>query len=359
MSAPGSGGGWAGANVISVLGEAWTTASRVLRVQVAMSFPLLVARGLVPGIGAIHKFGKLPDIDSEGPLVVWGGTKGPYLGFTATGGEAITVKAASGTADAGSLLSSGTATSGTTTTLVDTGATFVTDTVAVGDIVINDTQSDHGIITAIAETTATVARWRHGTTPAASDAYRMVTAASTGAAVVRVQKLLDSAYSESVEYLILAHTTGVDTTGTDFIRNSRARVVLAGSGGANATVLTATQKTSTGVIFWTIPVGYNSTMVACDTIPAGKTGYFTEWGAGVLGGNNGNLEVRLVAAPIGEPAQVLEEVSVKAAGTSMFERNYEIPKNALPAMTDIFIDATSTTANLSASGFFTLLLVDD
>lgn len=55
-------------------------------------FFLNVAKGLIPGHSLIHKYGSVPNVDTNDDWVaVWGGAKGPYLGFNATAAEIATV----------------------------------------------------------------------------------------------------------------------------------------------------------------------------------------------------------------------------------------------------------------------------
>jgi len=308
----------------------------------------------------VHKFGRIPTLNSaDAAAAVWDGTKGPYLGFDAVAGEALTIKSGDA-ADTGTVLSSGTLTGGSATTAIDTGATFSTDTVAAGDCVINDTQTDHAIITSVAETTLTFRRWRHGTTPAATDAYRVVTPASTGASVLRLEKLIDLTLGvETVEYVVLNGTIGVDTVGTDYYRCSRGRVVHGKTKSNGVAAITATQKTTTAVIFFSIQIGFGSTMVTADTIPAGKTGYILQWGASVTGNVNANVTGQLVSAPTGEPQQVQEEIAGRTAGTSSPMRYYIAPKNGYEAWTDIHIRVTTDSNSTTAAAWMTILRIDD
>lgn len=207
--------------------------------------------------------------------------RGNYTGFNATEGEAITVVSTSAN-DCGTLVSSGTATGGSTTTLVDSSATFSTDGVVAGDLIINDTQRIHGIITAVMETTLTVLRMadasvsEDNTANAVSDYYRIASTANTGAAVITISKLISSGYTDlRKEYIILNGTTGVDSTGTSYIRNSSASVILAGSAGNNVGTITGNQKITTANIFWEMPSGLNRTQVCADTTPKNKWLYMT------------------------------------------------------------------------------------
>lgn len=97
-----------------------------------------VALGQVPDHSINVKFGRNSDIDTGTPEDVWAGG-GTYTGFNATSHESIQALSADAN-DVGTLRSSGTATGGSAVTLTDAGADFVTtDSVAVGDLLINDT----------------------------------------------------------------------------------------------------------------------------------------------------------------------------------------------------------------------------
>ena len=323
-------------------------------------FLTAVALGEVPGHSYVNKFGRNADVDSaSGYEVVWDGGGTAYTGFNATALEAVEVLS-SAAADAGTQLSTGTLTGGSATTFVDTAADFVTDTVAVGDIVINDTQDDHGIVTAVTSlTTLTVRNMRHGTTPASGDTYRVVTPASTGAAVIRLPRLLTTANNSlGVEYIVLNGVTGVDTTGT-YLRCSRARVVLAGSGLGNAGTITARQTTTTANIFLVMPIGYNSSMVACDTVPPGAKGWLLGWHAAITGVGAADVNVRILARPTGETFQVQEDGNLRGGGASALDRRFHAPKGPYPAWTDIMIDADTDTDNTPVSAGFDLLIVAD
>jgi len=317
-------------------------------------FLLRVQKGEVAGHSLVHKFGKNPDIDA-GFETVWNGG-GLYTGHDCIVAETLETFSSAG-ADAGSVLSSGTLTSGSATTLVDTGATFATDTVAAGDVVINDTQLDHAIVTSLTgETTINFLRWDSGTTPAASDAYRVATKASTGTPVVKLGFLLDSGFdNETSEYIVTNGVTGVDTSGT-YIRHSRARCI----GGDNAGAITTRQKTTTANITMVLPIAYNATMIAAYTIPAGKTGYLTARYAGMASKKAGAFSnVRLMSRHVNDVHHVEEEWTLAATGSSYIEREYTAPKGSFPAMTDISVRADSDTADLGISAGFDILLVDD
>ena len=245
---------------------------------VPVDLNLEIARGNVPSVQVYEKFGKNPDIDTgSDPEDVWNGG-GDYTGFDCTADEILTVTAdGAGSLDTGTLLSSGTVDSATGTTITDTSATFVTDGVAVGDLIIDDTLGFHGYITGVTQTTITVDDFTeefHADsephTPEIGDAYRVATAASTGAAVVRLARLLDSTYVNTVEYVILDNSTLVDTVGS-YRRGSRAAVILCGTDGVANRDIVVAQKITTANILMVMPSDNNRTAIMADTVPAGKT----------------------------------------------------------------------------------------
>ena len=323
----------------------------------AAYFGLNLVRGLVPSMSGVRVFGRNNDIDiASGYEAIWHGG-GSYTGFDATAAETVETYS-SDAADTGTVQSSGTLTSGTATTAVDTGADFVSDGVAAGDIVINDTQNDHMIVDSVATTTLTGKFWKYGTTPAASDAYRVVTTGSTGAAVVRWARMLDANGVYQTEYIVLNGVTGVDSTGT-YLRSFLGEVVLAGSGNTNAGTITSRQKTTTANVFTVMPASTSVTMVCAYTVPAGKTGYLHGWGANLTGKVAAESNARVKIIPYGEAAQLIEDGSVRSDGSSSLFRHNPVPSGPLPQWTDIVVEADTNANNTGLAAHFGLILVDD
>jgi len=322
-------------------------------------FFLEVAKGNVAGHSIVNKFGRSPDIDTaDGFSTIYGGTKGVHAGFNSTAAEPVEVFSSSAN-DASTLLSSGTATGGSSTTLIDTGATFSTDTVAAGDLLINDTLVDHAVITGVTETTLTVWRWAYGTTPVSTNAYRVATAASTGLVAMRLDHLLGASYAQTSEYILTNGTTGVDTTGS-YIRCARMSGLCAGNiNGANIGTITLRQKTTTANVFDIIQVGYNQTMNAAYTIPAGKTGYMIQGFIGFANKTSASVTGRLLSRPVGEVFRVGEELTLSSDGTGYVQRPFPLPKGPIPEMTDILAMADTDTNNVSVNAGFDILLVDN
>lgn len=238
----------------------------------AADFGTEVSRNLYDGYSIQTKFGRNPDIDTGStPEDMWNGG-GEYTGFNAVADENVSVVSADND-DRGSLVSSGTATGGSSTTLIDSSATFISDGVAVGDIVLNDTQGIHGHITSVdGETSLTVFRMTDsGTSPsnAVGDSYRIATAIDSGAAVLQLSNILSADFTEQTPvYVILNGTTAVTGFGS-FCRCSRGKIVLAGSTGLNEGVITVNQAVTTANVFARIPT-YGQSTICAVTVPAGK-----------------------------------------------------------------------------------------
>ena len=274
------------------------------------NYNLEVKRGFIDGVSIYNKFGANTDVDTgTTPEDLWGGS-GLYTGFNATSGEAIETLSSNGN-DAGTVLSSGTATGGSATTLVDSGATFVTNGVAVGDCIINDTQKFHGIVSAVtSETTLTVVRFEYEGDPettysfANGNTYRVASAgANTGCFVLLHTKMIESDYASYIrEYIVMNGGTPVDTSGADYIRSSRTVCIAFGSGGTAAGVIQSRQTTTTANVFTWIPTGHNQSLVAADTVPAGHTLYISALicKMGRATGAAGSAEVDFLARPLSQ-----------------------------------------------------------
>lgn len=144
----------------------------------------------------------------------------------------------------------------------------------------------------------------------------------------------------------------------EYWRLPRAKVGAVGSGDVNAGTITINQSTTTAVIFASIPIGYGTTMIAAFTIPAAKRGLFDAWFASFAGKVKSVSVVRLLGREQGKSKQVLEELSLMADGSSSFPREYKVPKDSLVALTDIWVEADTDTANTAIAGGFDLKLYD-
>ncbi len=328
-------------------------------------YTLEVARGEITGQSVYAKYGGNSDIDTgTTPEDLWNGGS-VYTGFNATSGEAIDI-VSSDNKDRGTLVDSGTATGGSSTTMVDSGGDFINDGVAVGDCLINDTQQIHGIITGVAATTLTVVRFDDGSDKetvlsfAASDTYRIATAASSGAYVLKMTKMLETDYAEYLtEYVILNGTTSVYTVGTSYIRCPRAIVIAAGSNNGSQGSITGHQVLTTANVFFVMPSDHNQTLICCDTIPAGKTLYVRSVlvTMGRANGSAGSAEVDFDIRPIG---QVFNSKLHKYITNSLPLRTEDGYVQRIPEKADfrIRVDDVSDN-NTQVSGSISGILVDN
>lgn len=231
-----------------------------------------VSMGSYSGYLADTISGRNVDVDNNFSEDMWNGGF-LYTGHNCVEAETLSVVSSSAN-DTGSLVSSGVATGGSSTTLIDSSADFVTDGVAVGDILINDTQLFHGIVSEVTSaTTLTVHFFKDGNRKlpyffSNDDSYRVATASSTGAAVTKLLGL-DGDYNRQNEYVILNGTTGVTTT-KDFIRQDKATIELAGSNGYNVGEITANQSVTTDNVTMVMPADSGQTACCCTTVPSGK-----------------------------------------------------------------------------------------
>lgn len=179
----------------------------------------------------------------------------------------------------------------------------------------------------------------------------------TGALTIELYGL-DSNYKEQTETLILNGTTKVDTTNT-YLRLHRMIVRTAGSTGANIGTITARQKVTTANIFAVLPIGYNQTMIACYTIPAGKTGFLTSWFGALSKKQSSFSQCRLIIRPLNEVFQVKEEFTMTSTGSSYVLREFPFVKDDLPEKSDIKIMADASADNSGVSAGFDIILIDN
>lgn len=318
-------------------------------------FLVEVAKGNIPGHSVVHKFGLNPNIPNSTDFsTIWSGG-GLYPGQNPVVADTIEVFSASAN-DVGTLRSSGTATGGSTTTIEDTEATFLTDVVVVGDVIVNDTDQEHGIVrTVTSETVLTVRRFQGGMVPVAGDSYRVIGKASTGCPVVKLNRLFDIEYDTTTEYIMMAGLSPVETVG-QYIRLSRARC----HGGNAEGDITARQKSTPANIFMEMPSSQNATMLALDTVPRGQTGFFVNWYGSLSGKTQANSSIRIRAKHVGDVYQTQEQQgSLRATGSSYLPVSFEIPKGPYPEMTDISIEANSDTIDTSIAAGYTMLFVEN
>ena len=184
-------------------------------------------------------------------------------------------------------------------------------------------------------------------------------AAGTGARTVEVQGL-NAAWEIVTETLTVGGASGT----IEFLRVFRARVVTAGSSGINEGTISITSD-DTSVLLAEIGIdgaganaaGRGQTFMALYTIPAGKTGYLTQWTVGA-GKQNTDAVAFILSrdATVADAAFSSKDIITVSATT--YSKNYTIPLQ-FTEKTDIEVRAYSTTQNSLVSSTFNLVLYDN
>jgi len=182
-------------------------------------------------------------------------------------------------------------------------------------------------------------------------------AAGSGARTVRLFGL-DANGDEQTEDVTLDGTNPVTTSNTWF-RMNRAICLTSGSSNQafNAGEITARHTTTTANVFMVMPASTNQTTIAAYTIPAGKTGYFKRLQVDVSRANTANINGAIWVRESGSTPRLIRQYS----GSNAVEHNDD-PYGGLklPALTDIAVKVTSTSANnTDVSARFDIILVDD
>ena len=181
-------------------------------------------------------------------------------------------------------------------------------------------------------------------------------AAGTGARTVTVQGL-DANYNEIAETLTVDGAVSTKS----FLRVYRAFVASAGSLQTNkGTVVISTGASGAGTVLATIATigtgtvyGQGQTNLSFYTIPAGKTGYLTNWNIGV-GAYNDAITASLYTREIGN-GLIFRTRDVMDVPGGLHQRIYQVPFN-LPEKTDIEVRAIASTGTNISSTFDIVLL---
>jgi len=313
-----------------------------------------VALGAVSNYNQNTKFGRNPEVDTGTPADIWGGGRNTlglysYTGFNATANENLST-ASSSIADVGSLISSGTVTTTDTNNIIDSGATFISDGVVVGDIVLNDTRGTYGYVTAIpSETQLTIFTMIDSATGRydniLGNSYRVARATSTGSGVVVIRRILNSDYESQKSKFVILNGTGTVSTTVDAYRCSRATVLLAGSTGNNVGEITIRQATTTANIFCVMPEGGNQTLSCCDTVPKDTITLIESvlCQMSISGGGSASGVVSLRTRPKGGVFNTIRVYDLSSAGGSVVDA--ELGGIALQQGTDFKLRVDSTSSN--------------
>lgn len=336
---------------------------------ITASFPREVALGNIPNYAQNTKFGRNDDVDTAQAADLWNGGRAglgvyDYTGFNATANENITT-VSDNAADVGTLVSSGTITTTAKNKVIDSTATFSSDGVVAGDVVLNDSRGTYGYVTSVdSETQLTVFQMQDTEIGdydnVIGNTYRVATSGGTGAAVVMWSRILDENYRKQKNiFVILNGTTGVTTT-ANVMRLSKGRILLAGSGGTNTGEVKVNQATSTTNVFAVMPSGSNQTLIAADTVPKDQVFLIETISAAlsISGGAASSAVVSLRTRPKGG-VFTTERVYDLTSGGGVYT-DEEIGGILLQGGTDFKLRANSVSANNSrVSGRIEYLEIDE
>jgi hypothetical protein len=342
------------------------TVTEITNIVDVTSFLVEVAKGNVAGHSIITKFGENPDIDIlTAPESIWDGG-GLYTWLPDLGGEALEILSTS-INDTGDTVANGEATGGSLFTLEDTFAgDFIVDGVAIGDLVINDSNDQFAIITAVAATLLTHAAMNNGSqenfqsTPnAVGDTYRIAHANDTGLAVAVVYGL-DGDFNDITEIYVLNGTTVVPLTKT-FVAQHRMTGLIAGTVSGNEGNVIS-RITGGGTIAAQMLAGANKTLMAVYTIPANKIGYFLKGYVGITKTGNpasvNTAQFTWRVIPFGSVESVNGIVETITSGSSWWIYEYKaIPGVPPQTFIHIRVDDVSHDATGTVAGFG-LMIVD-
>jgi hypothetical protein len=256
------------------------------------------------------------------------------------------------------------------TTLIDTGATFSSDGVAVGDIVINDTNGEFATVNEVTgETTLTHTVMSNASSvlPArnpneAGDAYRIGSSDDTGAGVVHFEGLsaTGAIWSVNTATVILNGQTDV-AIAKGFNRMYRAFIIHAGGSEINEGNITIEVDATTNAGVY-IAAMDGQTQQGIFTIPSGMTGYFMKGyvGIGSGAGASASSAVFTWRARINNGAtgvfSIKGQIELITTGSQFWIYEYAVPV-ALPEKTDILIRCDSVTKTLGVIGAYDMILI--
>jgi len=182
-------------------------------------------------------------------------------------------------------------------------------------------------------------------------------ATGSGARTVEVQGL-DQDWALATETLTVGGASGTTT----FRRVFRARVLTAGASEVNEGTLSIISDTTTTTLAQIVVDGSGSnaagrgqTFMSVYTIPAGKTGYLTQWTVG-SGKQNTDAIAFLMCRNIAVDGWQSKDVITVSATT--YSKNFVVPLQ-ITEKTDIEVRAFSTTNNSIVSATFNIILIDN
>ena len=320
---------------------------------------LAIAKGQIDGHTYINKFGENHDVDTGTvPEDIWSGG-GIYTPPTTDRTHQIV---STSTADAGTLRGTYTSTNYGATTLIDSGATFITDSVAIGDTIVDDTNQDHSIVVSVdSETQLTIEAWHHDSTSNVGNTIRIATNGGTGAVFVHIKQGYHKGSNATfTEFVLLNGTTNVPTVNT-YYRITRAHIHGVGSNKSNVGDITLTADTDATVTAF-IDADHSQTLMAFIHVPQGKTAYIGSYTITMYRATkiaNAMAHMQLINNLWGSDVEiVMHSTSVGATG-GMVRIPFEPPLKVTQG-TDLWVRCVNVTDdNSEISASFDAVLVDN
>jgi len=318
---------------------------------------LEVGKGKIPFHSVVPAFGENPVI-TTGFETIWDGG-GVYVPPTQARFHNVASDAA---ADAGTLVSSGTATGGGVNSLVDSSGTFETDLVAVEDLILDDENMDIGEVTAIvSEAEITISRSMRdpetgldGVGFESGDAYRIVRDASSGASVLHLIGLSPS-FLDQDEFVLLNGLNDV-VTAKSYPRQHRARVFASAAANAVGTITSETIGEVADTVSLQVIDGNNQALMAVLTIPGDSFGMVGRWWGSMSKKQSATSIFKLRIGQLDHIGYIKQVRSIQSAGASAFDYDFK-GGFILPGGSDIWMEADADAANVGVSGGFDVMMV--
>lgn len=179
-----------------------------------------------------------------------------------------------------------------------------------------------------------------------------------GARTVEVQGL-DASYNLITEVVDVDDSASTNT----FIRVFRVIVNSVGSTGqAEGTISVRSASGGGGTLLAQITkvgtgggASLGQTFMALYTVPAGKTGYITQWTVGA-GGHNADTTAILACREFGDGGFNAKDIMISAG--SQFSKNFVVPLQ-IPEKNDIEVRAWSSSTGNDISASFNVILIDN
>jgi len=184
-------------------------------------------------------------------------------------------------------------------------------------------------------------------------------ATGDGARTVTIQGL-DALYNPIEETV----TVGGAPTTAEFLRVNRAYVATAGDITTNTkSVLISTGANGTGTVLADIAThgggsneeGFGQTFLGLYTIPAGKTGYLTQWTMGSSGTSNVNAYYRYRPFTNGNVFRTIDNMYFV---NGFFVKDYSVPIKLLEK-SDVEVQVFNSATGVAVSTSFNIVLVDN